>query len=322
MTRPLTGEITDHHTSTSTAAGTERNPEDERQEEYYVDFMAQQSNFGYQFTAPYAPEQGDFQPVPISMQIAFVPVAMGPPFSIGDDIEATRRREMERTQGSQVATTFQAPAAIPAPPPPPAPPTQTTYYYPGNPPATNTYVAGPMQNSILDTVMAIMRPTAEMLAYSNTFTHIQISNQAAAVPISYIRERIPHFYRHLYLDEQTSTHSLQLHSINLQTLTMPAHDLVLTTQCLAIRNVASFQTTVPGMTKPALVIQNVPHLPSFGVLFRWLYANDQDELYEALAGARAGGGLETVFGFAQNCQFWGAIDPRITGVVRALLETN
>jgi hypothetical protein len=183
------------------------------------------------------------------------------------------------------------------------------------------YVAGPMQNSMLETVLAIMQPTAEMLEYSNTFTHIQISNQATAIPISYIRERIPQFYRHLYLDDQSSTHGLQLRSINQETSVMPAHDLVLVAQCLAIRNVSNFQQIIPGVAKPALVIHNVPHLPSFGILFRWFYSNDQDELYEALAGSMVNG-PEMVFGFAQNCKFWGAVDPRITGVIRALLETN
>lgn len=298
----MTSPFTEEESNQSGLQGTVDNDREE-----YGEFMAQQSNFGYQFTAPYAPEQGDFQPVPINMQIAFVPVATGPPFSIGDDIEATRRREIERTQILQ--PTYQPPMVVPP---------QTTYN--PNPPAS-AYVAGQLQNSMLETVLAIMQPTAEMLAYSNSFTHIQISNQVSAIPISYIRERIPQFYRHLYLDEQSATHSLQLTSINQETLVMPAHDLVLVAQCLAIRNVSSFAQIIPGMAKPALVIHNVPHLQSFNILFRWLYSNDQDELYESLAASRANGSA-MIFGFAQNCKFWGAIDPRITGVIRALLETN
>lgn len=297
MTSPITGEASDNPVSHSTT---------DNETQLYTDFMAQQSNYGYQFTAPYAPEQGDFQPVPIGMQIAFVPVATGPPFSVGDDIEATRRREMERTQ----------PLPVYQPPPIAAPPTTNNIY-----PPANMYVAGSVNNPILDTVLAIMQPTAEMVEYSNNFTHIQVSTQASAVPISYIREKIPQFYRPLYLNEQSATHILQLTSINQETSIMAAHDLVLLAQCLAIRNVASFQQIIPGMAKPALVIQNVPHLQSFSVLFRWLYTNDQDELYESLAASRVNG-PEMIFGFAQNCKFWGALDPRIVGVLRALLETS
>jgi len=297
MTSPVTGETGDNPAAHSTT---------DTETQLYSGFMAQQSNYGYQFTAPYAPEQGDFQPVPIGMQIAFVPVATGPPFSVGDDIEAMRRREMERTQPMPA---YQAPVI--------APPATTYNAYP----PANTYVAGSVHNSMLDTVLAIMQPTAEMVEYSNNFTHIQVSTQASAVPISYIREKIPQFYRPLYLNEQSATHMLQLTSINQETAMMPAHDLVLVAQCLAIRNVASFQQIIPGMAKPALVIQNVPHLQSFGLLFRWLYTNDQDELYESLAASRVNG-PETIFGFAQNCKFWGALDPRILGVLRGLLEAS
>jgi hypothetical protein len=152
MTSPFTGEVSGHPVSQSTT---------DNETQVYSNLMAQQSNYGYQFTAPYAPEQGEFQPVPIGMQIAFVPVATGPPFSVGDDIEAMRRREMERTQP---LPTYQPPT-ITSPP---------TTYNNTSPPA-NTYVAGSIQNSMWDTVLAIMQPTAEMVEYSNNFTHIQIS---------------------------------------------------------------------------------------------------------------------------------------------------
>ena len=66
----------------------------------------------------------------------------------------------------------------------------------------------------------------------------------------------------------------------------------------------------------AVIIEGLPHLESFGTLLRWLYTNDEEEVYQALAGMEDGG----LYGFAMNCRFWGVVDVRIRGVMRALLS--
>jgi hypothetical protein len=279
------------------------------------------TNVGHQrvssirFAEPYSPQRNEFQAVPIAMGIEFVNVATGPPWSIGDTIENIRRRELDRTQPPQT----QLPQLQPF--------TPQSYDPATNYAATNLLHLSNSNTTIADTILSLMEPTAEVLEYARVFTHLTISNDVI-VPLTYIRMQIPQIYKTSFLNLKTSTHILQLTDLNGQVTTVPIHDLVFVAQCLEIRNRVALQpqtynTGILGDTgqgmKPVLNVVGVPHFESFGVLLRWLYENDEDGLYETLDASR-GNGDGFVLGFAQNCRFWGVIDARVTGVVRALFD--
>src|SRR5208282_4572918 len=104
---------------------------------------------------------------------------------------------------------------------------------------------------------------------------------------------------------------------NHETAVIPIHDLVLVAQCLEIQRLVTPQSNSPKnkKSKPSLFFDNVPDLDSFRILLKWLYTNDEDELYETLRDS-----FQLLFGFAMNCKYWGIIDFRVTGLIRTLLE--
>jgi hypothetical protein len=250
---------------------------------------------GIRFAEPYSPERNEFQAVPISMAIEFVNVATGPPWSIGDTAENIRRRELER---------------INQPPPVTADP--------------NAAAANLLQltnsTALGSAVLSIMEPSVEVLEYARRFTHLTLAAQA--VPLTYIRTQLPQIYAASFLNLESATHILHLTSVTGQITTIPIHDLVLVSQCLEIRNRAVLEPSYDGSGKPILYATGVPNLESFMVLLRWFYENDEDGLYESLASSRRQGDDSIVFGFAQNCKFWGVIDPRVFGVVKAVFDAD
>jgi hypothetical protein len=75
------------------------------------------------------------------------------------------------------------------------------------------------------------------------------------------------------------------------------------------------ETAVSGEGgRKTFLVEGIPHMESFGTLLRWLYTNDEDELFETLKQMEEG----ALYGFAMNCRFWGVIDVRIRGVMHAL----
>jgi hypothetical protein len=250
---------------------------------------------GIRFAEPYSPERNEFQAVPISMAIEFVNVATGPPWSIGDTTENIRRRELERMNQPPQAT-----------------------YDPNAAPATLPQL--PNSTALGSTVLSIMKPSVEVLEYARTFTHLTLSAQV--VPLTYIRTQLPQIYASSFLNLESATHILHLTSVTGQITSIPIHDLVLVSQCLEIRNRAILQPAYNGGGKPILYVTGVPHVESFMMLLRWFYENDEDGLYESLASSRRLGDDSIVFGFAQNCKFWGVIDPRVFGVVKAVFDAD
>jgi hypothetical protein len=254
------------------------------------------------FTEPYSPQHDDFQPIPVSMDIEFVDVCTGPPYSVGDTVEMQRRKQLERNRQAtaeiaelfmQVEQTIQAEQL--------AQPAQ-------------------IETTFAELVLSIIEPSRELIEYSRGFTHLTISSERN-VPMPYIRAKIPMIYKDVYLDETTATHTLHLTSVNGMTAEIPIHDLVLVAQCLETRRLVKLQSNRRKQenVKPVLFVENVPHLESFGILLRWLYSNNEDELYEGLRRSRDNGD-DIVLGFAQNCRFWGMIDARVLGVVRTIVE--
>lgn len=65
-----------------------------------------------------------------------------------------------------------------------------------------------------------------------------------------------------------------------------------------------------------LCLNNVPHIPSFLEVLKWLYTRNEKELYDMLSVQ----GERMLLGFAQNCRFLGIIDPKVLKVVRLLIE--
>src|SRR5271170_52685 len=60
--------------------------------------MLQAEGMEVRFAEPYSPEADEFRPVPLPTEIDFLDVCTGPPWSIGDDIEISRRKEMDHPQ--------------------------------------------------------------------------------------------------------------------------------------------------------------------------------------------------------------------------------
>lgn len=283
---------------------------------------------GVRFAEPYTPQKNEFHPVPILMGIEFVEVCTGPPWSVGDSLEIQRRKEIEnyrRLKAVQEARVVQ----------PPIVPTynlsQATYNLSQDPMMFQMLNLS-MPNYTLDfddafsnLVLSTMIPSANVFEYSRRFTHVTIAPKVT-VPLTYVRAKIPDFYADFFLNEDTATHILHMTSLTGESASMPIHDLVLVAQCLEIWRLVTLVPSAPKPDgtegKPGLFVENVPHLEAFGVLLRWLYTNDEDELYETLEKPQMLNRDELLLGFAQNCQFWGVIDTRVLGVVRAILEGN
>ena len=151
-----------------------------------------------------------------------------------------------------------------------------------------------------------------------SFTHLKIPPDTT-VPLTYLRLKIPVYYSDLFLNEKSATHTLHLTNLRNETAVMPVHDLVIVTQCLNIRQIITLQTPKTRKAKPSLHVSNVPDLDSFGILLKWLYTNDEDELYEILSTSQLDR-RDLLCGFALNCRFWGIVDSRVCAVIRALLE--
>jgi hypothetical protein len=169
-------------------------------------------------------------------------------------------------------------------------------------------------------ILSIIEPTTETLERARCLTHIKITSDVV-VPLTYIRAKIPSHYQNFFLNETTATHDLHLTSISCETARLPVHDLVLIAQCLNIGHLATLLPNSPKKRKErqSLYVGNVPDLNSFGILLKWLYTNDEDELYEILR-ASCFGNNNLLVGFAMNCRFWGITDMRVAAVVRALLH--
>lgn len=170
----------------------------------------------------------------------------------------------------------------------------------------------PTYENFARNVLSIISPTKEVHRAASDFTHLKIDD--TPVPLPYIREKIPEYYRSLFLDDKSSTHILRVAAKTYESEEVPVHDLVLISQCLRIRLVAQLEAHHKD-GKPVLIINEVPHGSSFGILLEWLYSNDEQALKTMLERA----GIENLLGFAWNCRFLGIINPRVVEVVRTVL---
>ena len=254
------------------------------------------------FAEPYSPEAEDFRPVPLPISIHFLEVSNGPPWSIGDDIEISRRKELDDPRQSQ-------PDEL-------QPETLNNFFIPSDTVTVTDHTV--VHDDFVSSVLLVMEPSEETTERHRNFTHLKIPPETT-VPLTYLRLKIPTFYRNLFLNEKSATHTLHLTNLRNEIAVMPVHDLVLVSQCLNIRQIITRQTTKTRKAKPALLVSSVPDLDSFGILLKWLYTNDEDELYEIISTSQIEK-RELLCGFALNCRFWGIVDSRVTGVIRALLE--
>jgi len=267
--------------------------------------MLQTSRMEIRFAEPYSPELDEFQPVPLPVGIDFLDVSTGPPWSIGDDIEISRRKEMDHPRH---------PLQRETPPSSEVPITDSNI----RPEIAFVPEIPLVHETLSSSVLLLMTPSDETLERYHDFTHLKIAPETT-VPLTYLRFKIPIFYRDLFLNEKSATHTLHLKNLRNETAVMPIHDLVLVAQCLNIRQIITLQTPKTRTAKPSLLVSNVPDLDSFGILLKWLYTNDEDELYEIITTSQLDK-RELICGFALNCQFWGIVDSRVRAVIRALLE--
>jgi hypothetical protein len=254
----------------------------------------------YRFTEPYGIEREELHTPCFPIGIEFAEICTGPPWSQGDAIDMARRKELE--QWSPTSTNQSSP-----------PSTIVPGVYNDEfllPEYTCAYA-----NQFASTILSILEPTAEVCQYAFNFTHIQVSSEIA-VPLTYIRNKIPANYRKQFLNEKTATHYLHLTSIVDETAVIPIHDLVLVAQCMELRRRVTSASPKHQKFQHSLFVENVPDLNSFGILLKWLYTNDEHKLYELLKESS----LELILGFAMNCNFWGIIDGRVIAVVRTLLQ--
>jgi len=277
----------------------------------------------YHFTEPYLPEGNDFHPVPISLGIEFAEICTGPPCSVEDVKEIERRRRSASLSGYRVPEQQASNRRL----------SESGIDFKNQRPATLgdikrrrsfTSISRRERESpraftnedFRKVVMTMLEPSAEIKRRAREFTHLIVSG--VPVPLTYIRTKIPEYYDQYFLDEGSATQHLHLKTATHGMQVVPVHNLVLDAQCLQWRHVIkpAVATSSEQKTKGAVVIEGLPHLESFGVLLRWLYTNDEDELYQELAGMEEGG----LYGFAMNCRFWGVVDIRIRGVVLALLR--
>jgi hypothetical protein len=274
----------------------------------------------YRFTEPYIPEGNDFHALPLSQEIEFAEICTGPPYSVGDATDLERRRRSDnlslprrRASVSNARSVSDSYLNITSPPKAPVdrrasmPTTKREH----DPP--RAFALRGFQAAILN----VLLPSPGVQQRAREFHHLNISD--VPVPLTYLRAKIPEFYAALFLDERDATHELHLQSGTHVTQIVPVHDLVLVAQCLELRRVIkplpANETTVSGEgVRKAFLVEGIPHMDSFGTLLRWLYTNDEEELFEALKPMEEG----ALYGFAMNCRFWGVIDARIRGVMQAL----
>jgi hypothetical protein len=255
----------------------------------------------YVFTEPYTPERGEFHPVHVSETLEFADVSTGPPWS-STVLEIAKRRDGENR--------IIAPRKSIVTVPPCRPEKQI---------AITPQIKISDHDEFSKTFLSMMDPQPGVLEYAQTFTEITLSS-GVTVPLPYIRAKIPSCYRHLFLDDESATHTLRITDIQHTFLDIPVHDIVLVAQCLRINELLTLQPNhrKMGNVKPLFVVNDVPQLDSFWVLLQWLYSNDEDELYETLEIS----GHENLCGFMENCRFWGVIDVRVAAVVRELVESR
>lgn len=250
----------------------------------------------YRFAETYSPEKHEFHAVPLVKEIEFANICTGPPWTTGDDVETKRRKEMEDVD---LVLTDTAELLD-----------QSTSLNPSTDPPTFSH------HLFANMILSLLQPSPEILEYSYNFKHLTISSEVG-VPLTYIRAKIPEIYQYFFLNEKTATHNLHLTSVNHESTVLPIHDLVLIAQCFEVQDLVTLRSNSPGNTKskPSLFVENVPDLDSFRILLKWLYTNNEDELYEILRDS-----FHLLLGFAMNCKFWGIVDFRVTGVIRKLLE--
>jgi hypothetical protein len=250
------------------------------------------------------PEKGEFKPVSIVMGIRFGDVCTGPPWTVNDAIDIARRREIEDVaQGLQQQSVQDGLSVMP----------RQTF--------KGSY-SGESDEKFARMLLTMMEPEDDVLEYARTFTHLSMFSEGS-IPLTYVRTKIPFCYQNVFLDEYSATHLLQLTSTDGQSLVIPVHDIVLVAQCLRISTLVTLETNhrKKGNVKPVFMVKDVPHLDSFWILLKWLYSNDEDELYDSLE-KRCFDGDEMLFGFVQNCRFWGVIDLRVFAVLRAFVEAR
>lgn len=77
--------------------------------------------------------------------------------------------------------------------------------------------------------------------------------------------------------------------------------------------------------RPPLLSLIVPAIKQFDALLFWLHHHDEQVLYEFLKGIWANGtigGQYRLRGFCMNVRHLGIVDPRIRGIVLAVLEPS
>ena len=232
------------------------------------------------FTEPEVPEEDRFQPLPIPPEVTFINNSFQPPF-----------HELAVPNIPLPPHTLPGGGAVYVEPPPPL---EMVF-----PPAAGS---APDFRTL---VLAALQPAPEALVFANMLTELCIAYQ---VPLLDFRNQIPIDFGPYYMDQFSATHTLHLIDPAGQSVAFPIHFLVIASQCLRFSWIQQTWGT-------DVLVHNVPDLMSFPILLRWLYARDVAELDVML---RQDVGM--LWGFAQNCQFWGIIEEGVTTVVTAILQ--
>lgn len=180
----------------------------------------------------------------------------------------------------------------------------------------------------------MMHPPPEILHSAREITHLRVDRNSEPIPLTYIRKAIQVVGQTVIGDEDSATHILHIIGVNYDFQAFFIHDIVVAVQCRLLWDLVTYNgdsktesdsyirdlatNQLENGRKPTLLVKNVPHIPSFSVLVGWMYRNNEKELYHTLSTEHD----EMLLGFAQNCNFWGIIDSKISHVVMLLVKSR
>jgi len=199
-----------------------------------------------------------------------------------------------------------------------APVVPSSYCLPQRIPKSGSY----SDMSFSEQLINLLTPECQVIDMFHALPDWHVT-QEISIPMSYIRAQISNLGPDMYMDHASASHYIRVSNMctpHFDRLLYPVHDVVLLAQCAKLPFVAIPQNQKGS--KPTLVIPNLPHLSSFSHLLRWLYTNDEHDLYNDLAEATEEEGSEFLRGFAENVSFLGIVSSELIGVVRAVLEGN
>jgi len=183
-------------------------------------------------------------------------------------------------------------------------------------------------------ILSIMHPPTAILRSAREFTHLRVDHNSAPISLTSIRDAIQVLGPIVFGDEDSATHILHIIGVNYDFQGFFIHDIVVAVQSRLLWDLVTYNTDrktesdsyvrnlarnrLENGCKPKLLVKNIPHIPSFSILVEWMYRHNEKELYHTLSAE----GDEMLLGFAQNCNFWGIIDSKLSRVIMLLVKNR